>query len=74
MYSNLVDVVDEFQIETSSINLYYYKFIITDKIMNFDFQDGSSFQLPLFCNLIENCPKNQFIILKVIIKLNNLIL
>ena len=69
-----MDVVDEFPIETSSINLYYSKFIVNDKIMNFDFQDGSSFQLPSFCNLIENCPRNQFIILKVNIILNDLIL
>jgi hypothetical protein len=66
IYSKLVDVEDEFQIVTTSFVVNHFKLKLTNTRVNFDFQDGSSFLIPFsFCNLTQNCLKNEFVTIKV---------
>jgi hypothetical protein len=66
IYSNLVDVEDEFQIVTTSFVVNHFKLKLANTRVDFDFQDGSSFLIPFsFCNLTQNCLKNEFVTIKV---------
>jgi hypothetical protein len=66
IYSKLVDIEDEFQIVTTSFVVNHFKLKLTNTRVKFDFQDGSSFLIPFsFCNLTQNCLKNEFVTLKV---------
>ena len=69
IFSNLVVAEDKFTIDTSSYIINYFKLQSLKNLKNLDFQDGSSFKLPSFCNLIQNCFLNQLITLKVIEKI-----
>ena len=66
IYSNLVDIEDELSIETNSFFVNFLKLKLTNNQVNFNFQDGSSFLLPIsLCNLTKSCSKNEFITIKV---------
>ncbi len=69
IYSNLVDIEDEFQIVTTSFVFNNFKLKLINTPVNFNFHDGSTFSLPFsLCNLTENCLKNEFVTIKVSFK------
>jgi len=68
IYSNLVDLEDLYNVETSSIRLHFSKIKSANTQLNFNFFLENSFELPYsICNLATNCAKNQFLTIKVII-------
>ncbi len=67
IYSNLVDLEDDFHVETSSIRIHFSKIKSANTQLNFNFFLEHSFELPYsICNLATNCAKNQFLTTKVI--------
>jgi hypothetical protein len=68
IYSNLVDLEDVYQIETSSLRINFYKIKSASNLVVFNFSQDPSFKLPYtICNLAKNCAKNQFLTIKVIV-------
>jgi hypothetical protein len=68
IYSDLVDLEDVYQIETSSLRINFYKIKSAINLEIFNFSLDPSFQLPVsICNLAKNCAKYQFLTFKVII-------